>query len=234
LPNIDEHCKRTRLKYHTEGRDIHAWLDEPSQHYAGQHREFRHDTETVIAVGQLFGKKYGKSVAENIALDHLMADHEDEIKKRHDGTVEQEKPPQPVEMVTVAVPAKQRYRIPLMLIGAFFFVMLIGGILSLAMVISSPPPLLPDDIYMPPNTVIGFAIGAVIFSLIWVPLILISARAASSLPKYVTYPKYPAITQTTPNQSFNQNSLWYCSYCTHANAGTALNCSYCGAHRQKA
>jgi hypothetical protein len=73
------------MRYNTDGRDIHLWLDQPSQHYAGAHREFRHDTETVRIVGELFGSKYGKAVAENIALDHIMADHEEDIRKRHEG-----------------------------------------------------------------------------------------------------------------------------------------------------
>jgi hypothetical protein len=82
LPNIEEHCKRSLKHYAVEGRDIHQWLDEPSRKYAGAHRQFRHDTETIRLVGELFGKKYGRSLAENIALDHIMLDHEEEIKKR--------------------------------------------------------------------------------------------------------------------------------------------------------
>jgi len=82
MPNLEEHCKRTLKRYGVEGRDIHEWLDEPSRKYAGAHRQFRHDTETIRLVGEIFGKKYGKSLAENIALDHIMLDHEEEIKKR--------------------------------------------------------------------------------------------------------------------------------------------------------
>lgn len=82
MPNIDEHCKRTLKKYGVEGRDIHKWLDEPSRKYTSGHREFRHDTETIRFAGEIFGSKYGKALAENIALDHIMADHEEEIRKR--------------------------------------------------------------------------------------------------------------------------------------------------------
>ena len=82
MPNLEEHCKSTLKHYGVEGRDIHAWLDEPSRQYAGTHRQFRHDSETVRLVGEVFGKKYGKSLAENIALDHIMLDHEEEIEKR--------------------------------------------------------------------------------------------------------------------------------------------------------
>lgn len=81
MPNVEEHCKSTLKRYGVEGRDIHQWLDEPSRKYAGGHREFRHDTETIRLVGKIFGKKYG-SLAENIALDHIMLDHKEEIEKR--------------------------------------------------------------------------------------------------------------------------------------------------------
>lgn len=82
MPNLEEHCKRTLKRYGVEGRDIHKWLDKPSRKYAGAHRQFRHDTETIRLVGEIFGKKYGRSLAENIALDHIMLDHEEEVKKR--------------------------------------------------------------------------------------------------------------------------------------------------------
>jgi hypothetical protein len=95
MPNIDEHCKRTLKKYGVEGTDIHKWLDEPSRKYAGRHREFRHDTETIRLVGEIFGSKYGRRLAENIALDHIMADHEEEIKKRPMITVQFQKGEKP-------------------------------------------------------------------------------------------------------------------------------------------
>jgi len=81
MPDLEEHCRRTLKRYGVEGKDIHAWLDEPSREYAAAHRQFRHDTETIRLVGEIFGKTYGKSLAENIALDHIMLDHEEEIKK---------------------------------------------------------------------------------------------------------------------------------------------------------
>jgi hypothetical protein len=82
MPNLEEHCRRTMKSYGVEGRDIYSWLDEPSREYASSHREFRHDSDTVRLVGELFGKTYGNSLAENIALDHIMVDHEEEIRKR--------------------------------------------------------------------------------------------------------------------------------------------------------
>jgi hypothetical protein len=69
-------------RYGVEGKDIHIWLDEPARHYAGIHREFRHDEKTIILVGKTFGKIYGEDKAQAIALDHIMADHEESLKKR--------------------------------------------------------------------------------------------------------------------------------------------------------
>ncbi|MEM4736465.1 MAG: CFI-box-CTERM domain-containing protein [Nitrososphaeria archaeon] len=82
MPSHEEHCQHTLKRYSVRGDDIHSYLDEPCR-VAGQgHREFRHDTETVKLVGQVFGKKYGRELAENIALDHIMLDHKEEISKR--------------------------------------------------------------------------------------------------------------------------------------------------------
>jgi len=82
LPSYEEHCQHTLKHYGVRGDDIHKYLDEPCR-VAGQgHRQFRHDSETVKLVGQVFGKKYGRELAENIALDHIMLDHKEEIRKR--------------------------------------------------------------------------------------------------------------------------------------------------------
>ena len=82
MPNLEEHCKRTLKRYGVEGRDIHEWLDKPSRKHAGVHRQFRHDTKTIKLVGNVFGEKYGREMAENIALDHIMLDHKEEIERR--------------------------------------------------------------------------------------------------------------------------------------------------------
>jgi hypothetical protein len=82
MPNLYEHCKKTFAKYGVEGQDIHGWIDDPSRTYVAAHRQFRHDTETIRLVGELFGNKYGKSLAENITLDHIMLDHKTPRKKR--------------------------------------------------------------------------------------------------------------------------------------------------------
>ncbi len=89
MPSLEEHCKHTLKRFKVEGRDIHKWLDEPSRVYGGIHREFRHDEETIIIIGKLFGDLYGVDIAQAIALDHIIADHEEAIKKRNERTTEQ-------------------------------------------------------------------------------------------------------------------------------------------------
>lgn len=82
MPNLEEHCKHSQKRYGIEGRDIHQWLDKPSRKYTRGHRQFRHDTETIKLVGEIFGQKYGREMAENITLDHITLDHKEEIKQR--------------------------------------------------------------------------------------------------------------------------------------------------------
>lgn len=87
MPSHEEHCQHTLKRYGVRGDDIHKYLDEPCK-VAGQgHREFRHDSNTVKLVGQIFEKKYGRELAENIALDHIMLDHKEKIKNRTDKTI---------------------------------------------------------------------------------------------------------------------------------------------------
>jgi hypothetical protein len=81
MPNLEEHCRHTLKRLGVEGRDIHSWIDEPSRKYRQFHRQYRHDTQTVQIVGEIFGKKYGQERAQSIALDHIMADHEEDLKK---------------------------------------------------------------------------------------------------------------------------------------------------------
>jgi hypothetical protein len=83
MPKLEEHCQHSLKRFKVEGREIHSWLDEPSRVYGGIHREFRHDEQTIILVGKLFGDKFGVDIAQAIALDHIMADHEEAIKKRN-------------------------------------------------------------------------------------------------------------------------------------------------------
>jgi len=84
LPGHEEHCQHTLKRYGVRGDDVHSFLDEPCRIAGKGHRQFRHDSETVKLVGQIFGKKYGRELAENIALDHIMLDHKEEIRKRRD------------------------------------------------------------------------------------------------------------------------------------------------------
>lgn len=74
VPSLEEHCKHTGRRYGAEGRDIHSWMDEPSQVAGGSHREFRHDLESLPIAIRIFQSKYGAEMVENIFLDHLRAD----------------------------------------------------------------------------------------------------------------------------------------------------------------
>ena len=76
MPNHEEHCQHSRKRYGVRGDEIHHWLDEPAKFYGKYHRKYRHDSETVEVVGEIFGNKYGRALAENIALDHLALDRE--------------------------------------------------------------------------------------------------------------------------------------------------------------
>lgn len=81
MPNLEEHCKHSGKRYGVEGRDIHSWMDEPSQVAGGSHREFRHDLESLPIALRIFESKYGAEMVENIFLDHLRADSK-ELRKR--------------------------------------------------------------------------------------------------------------------------------------------------------
>lgn len=83
IPQHEEHCQHSLKRYGIRGDDIHSYIDEPSKSYSQSHRQYRHDSNTVKLVGEMFGRKYGRELAENIALDHIMADHEEEVKNRN-------------------------------------------------------------------------------------------------------------------------------------------------------
>lgn len=87
MPSHEEHCQHALKRYGVRGDDIHQYLDEPCRFVGQGHREFRHDSNTLKLVGQIFGKKYGRELAENIALDHIMLDHKEEINKRAEKVV---------------------------------------------------------------------------------------------------------------------------------------------------
>jgi hypothetical protein len=80
MPNHEEHCQHSLRRYGERADDLHSWIDEPSKKWGQGHRQFRHDTETVKLAGKIFGDRYGRELAQNIALDHIMLDHEEDIK----------------------------------------------------------------------------------------------------------------------------------------------------------
>lgn len=77
MPSRVRHCQRSFERYGVRGENIHKWMDEAVKINAGEHRQFRHDTITIKTVGEIFGKEYGVAIAENIALDHIIFDHEE-------------------------------------------------------------------------------------------------------------------------------------------------------------
>jgi hypothetical protein len=87
MPNLEEHCKHSKDRYGVEGRDIHSWMDEPSIKFTGSHRQYRHDKEGLESVKDTFGEKYGRSVAGNIAMDHIDLDKKESNKKLEEKTM---------------------------------------------------------------------------------------------------------------------------------------------------
>jgi hypothetical protein len=95
MPNLEEHCKHSKDRYGVEGRDIHSWMDEPSIKFTGSHRQYRHDKEGLESVKDTFGEKYGRSVAGNIAMDHIDLDKKESNKKleeKNDGILAEKEP----------------------------------------------------------------------------------------------------------------------------------------------
>lgn len=87
MPCHEEHCQDSLKKYGYRADDIHTWMDQPSKKWQGSHRQFRHDTETVKLAGDIFGKKYGRELAKNIALDHIMADHKEGLNQTNESVL---------------------------------------------------------------------------------------------------------------------------------------------------
>lgn len=84
MPSLEEHCKHSGKRYGVAGRDIHSWIDEPSQIAGGSHREFRHDLASLHIAIRIFESKYGAEMVENIFLDHLRADSK-ELREKKEG-----------------------------------------------------------------------------------------------------------------------------------------------------
>jgi len=77
--NLEEHCSHSLTRYGVEGRDVHQWMDEPVKIYGFQHRKLRHliDKPPQFAID-----KYGLILAQNIILDHLIADKLQPLKEK--------------------------------------------------------------------------------------------------------------------------------------------------------
>jgi len=76
MPDHETHCLHSLKRYGVRGDEIHTWIDEPSQFFAGSHRQFRHDFETINEAVKVFGIKYGDEMVRNIVLDHWKLDSE--------------------------------------------------------------------------------------------------------------------------------------------------------------
>lgn len=86
MPNLEEHCKHCLDLFGVEGREIHKYIDQPSKYYGGSHRVLRHDKDTAIAIGKMFGKNYGEGVegqiiAQGIFFAHVFLDADASKKK---------------------------------------------------------------------------------------------------------------------------------------------------------
>jgi hypothetical protein len=76
MPNHEEHCLHSQRRYGIRGDEIHSWMDSPAREHGVFHRRFRHDPSSVRVVGDIFGNKYGKDLAEAVAWDHIFYDRE--------------------------------------------------------------------------------------------------------------------------------------------------------------
>ena len=126
MPNLEEHCKHCLDLFGYEGREVHKWLDEPSRYYGGSHRVLRHDRDTAIMIGKMFGKYYGEGIegqiiAQGIFFAHIFLDIEASKKKGlepHQFTPEQlqeleeEKPKYKQEMERVQKQIKELSELP--------------------------------------------------------------------------------------------------------------------------
>jgi len=203
MPCLEEHCRHTLKRFGVEGREIHSWLDEPSKLFTTSHRQFRHDTETVRLAGKLFGEKYGKALAENIALDHIMADHEEEIKKRSEAPetvtlkISQNAPEQPKQAAT-NVPLVKETSISFL---GLFFMPFIGGLLF--MVIGLPIMMFGGtSAFGSYFNISVFIVFEIIFMFLSVPLLLthryVPAKATSN----------PSTTSSMPQEPPKRITLW--------------------------
>jgi hypothetical protein len=95
MPSLEEHCKHSKDRYGVEGRDIHSWMDEPVVKFMGSHRQYRHNKEAIEAVKDIFGEKYGRRLAGDIATDHIDFDKKEsnrKSKEKHDAITAKKEP----------------------------------------------------------------------------------------------------------------------------------------------
>ena len=71
MPNNEVHSDHSYERYRVKARDLHRWMDEPSELYGISHRWSRHDTSFIP---QIFIDKYGKDLALAIMEDHILLD----------------------------------------------------------------------------------------------------------------------------------------------------------------
>lgn len=79
MPNIEEHCSHTKMRYGVTGESVHRWIDEPVRLVGPTHREYRHVLNQEIPA--FLVEEYGRDLARNIMLDHLTLDKESTIAK---------------------------------------------------------------------------------------------------------------------------------------------------------
>jgi hypothetical protein len=70
MPNNEEHAWNTFQLYGVWARDLHAWMDEPSEKMGIWHRKKRH----TVSPPDWAVVKYGLEIAEKIMLDHIFLD----------------------------------------------------------------------------------------------------------------------------------------------------------------
>jgi len=71
VPNNEEHAQHSYRRYGVFARDLHSWMDEPSQTHGAYHQRFRHDADHPPKWAV---EKYGFETAQNIMLDHIYLD----------------------------------------------------------------------------------------------------------------------------------------------------------------
>jgi hypothetical protein len=82
MPCCDEHCKQSLERYRYEFREVHTWMDEPSQTAMSfRHQVVRHDPyHTPIDAMNIFFDKIPKEFRNHVSdsvLDHIVLDEKE-------------------------------------------------------------------------------------------------------------------------------------------------------------